>query len=86
MLYVGKPEPMILVNYILIKIFLGIICRAIESPYRHRQMVTSLFGVGYPREARPVWNKRKLLNLMTMADQPAEWERGGKKAIQIWEV
>lgn len=23
---------------------------------------------------------------MTMADQPAEWERGGKKAIQIWEV
>lgn len=48
-------------------------------------MVTSLSGVGYPMETRPVWNKRKLLNSMAMADQPAEWETGVKKAIQIWE-
>lgn len=84
-LYVDKPEPMILVNYILIKIVLEIIYRKIESPDRHRHMVTSLSGVGYPMENRPVWNKRKLLNSMAMADEPAEWETGVKKAIQIWE-
>lgn len=72
MSYVGKPEPMILMNYISIKIGLEIICMAIESPDRHCHMITPLSGVGYTIETRPVPNKRMLLNLMTMADQPAE--------------
>lgn len=86
MLYVGKPEPLILVNYISIKIVLEIICRAIGSPDRQVHMLTSLSGVGYPVETGSGWNKRKLLNSIAMADQPAEWETGGNKAIKIWEV
>lgn len=54
--YVGKPEPMVLMNCISIKIGLEIICTVIESPDRHCHMITSLSRVGYTIETRPVLN------------------------------
>lgn len=70
--YVDKPESMILMNYISTKIGLEIILTVIESPDRYCHMITSLSGIEYTIETRPVPNKRMFLNLMTMTDQPAE--------------
>ena len=58
-LYIGKPQPMMLMDHILINTSLEIVCLVIESHDRHYQMITS--GVGCTKETKPIWEKRKFL-------------------------
>lgn len=62
-LYVGKPQPMTLMDHILINTSLEIICLVIESPDRHYQMITSVSGVGDTIKTKPIWEKKETLPL-----------------------